>query len=188
MKARLLQFSCGLYNRLLCAYPSDFRQEYGDEMRQVFRDTCGDALAAKRALGLPQFWLHILTDLIVSACKERFTDMDKKVVSMYFLAFVLGLFVGYLDFHSKEVQGPVLIILVFTFVFGFALPCRAWRWALLIGAGVPLCHIVNALLQLPPPYPVEPNVFATCLAFIPAFIGAYMGVALRCLFLSPASA
>ena len=187
MKRPLLLLSCGLYRRLLFAYPSHFRSEYGDEMQHVFREACLDALKAKEGGGLLSFWLNTLADLMISACKEHFTDMNKKTASFHLLAFVLGLCIGYLDFHSKEVQAPVAMILTVTFVFGFMLPCRAWRWALLVGAGIPLCHIVNALLKLPPPYPVEPNIFATCLAFFSAFMGAYMGAVLRCLFPSPAT-
>ena len=186
MKRTLMLLSLSLYNRLLFAYPSDFYCEYGEEMRLVFQDACRDALDAKGISGLARFWTGILADLMVSTCKEHFTDMDKKAASLCLLAFALGLCIGYLDFHSKEVQVPVFFILVFTFGFGLALPQKAWRWALLIGAGVPLCHIVNALLRRPPPYPVEPNVFATCIAFIPAFIGAYTGAFLRRLFPSPA--
>ncbi len=179
MKRQFLPLSCGLYRRLLAAYPADFRREYGDEMQQAFYDACRQALQSRGAAGLAGFWIHIMSDLAASVCKERFTTMDKKSTFFCLLAFALGILAGYLDFHSKEVQGPVLILLVFTFVFGFALPCRAWRWALIIGGGIPLCHIVNALLRRPPPYPVEPNLFATCLAFFPAFMGAYMGAMLR---------
>ena len=106
------------------------------------------------------------------------TALDKKSTFFYLPAFVLGLLVGYLDFHSKEVQGPVFILLVFTFVFGFALPCRAWRWALIYRRRcAPLPHSQRAA-PASAALPCRANILATCLAFIPAFMGAYMGAML----------
>ena len=62
--------SCRLYEKCLLAYPSDFRQAFGSEMVQVFRDSYrehskGDGTA------LVRFWLHTIEDLMRSAFKER---------------------------------------------------------------------------------------------------------------------
>ncbi|HWQ35804.1 MAG TPA: hypothetical protein VNQ79_23375 [Blastocatellia bacterium] len=90
-----------------------------------------------------------------------------------------GLVIGYLDQRASEVQGIVLLLLAATGLPGFIHPAGAWRWALLIGCGVPATHLVRRALGYPPSYPVEPNVFASFLALIPAFIGAYAGALLR---------
>jgi hypothetical protein len=177
-----LRLSCILYRHLLAAYPPEFRRLYGAEMEQVFRDGCREALRMRGAAGLVGYWLHVLCDLARTACVERWAAMDRRSAGLSLLAFAMGLLTGYIDFHATEVQATVGVLLIFTFIFGFASPRQTWRWALCIGIGVPLLHILNSLLRLPPPYPVEPNILGTFIALIPAFIGAYCGVFARRLF------
>ncbi|HZS06611.1 MAG TPA: hypothetical protein VFD58_17370 [Blastocatellia bacterium] len=95
------------------------------------------------------------------------------------LGLLLGLMAGYIDLHVHEVQPSVLLLILFAMFLGFANPTGAWRWALIIGAGIPLAHLIGRAVGYYPPYPVLPNVFATCLAFVPAVIGAYCGVMVR---------
>jgi len=94
----------------------------------------------------------------------------------YIIALGAGLLIGYGDLNAKEVQGTVLIILVLTFLFGVLLPRHAWRWALLIGLGVPLINwggLIFGYHGLPTGLPWHLD---TLIALIPAFIGAYCGV------------
>lgn len=99
--------------------------------------------------------------------------------SLWLLALVLGLLAGYVDLHAKEVQLPVFLILLFTCLLSLAHSKGAWHWALIVGGSIPLAHFIGRALGYAPPYPVQPNIFATFLALIPAFIGAYSGVLLR---------
>ena len=99
--------------------------------------------------------------------------------SLFLLALALGLLAGYIDFHVKEVRLPVLLILLFACLLSLAHPKGAWRWALIVGGGIPLAHFIGRAIGYAPPYPILPNIFATFLALIPAFIGAYSGVLLR---------
>ena len=57
-----------VYGLLLFAYPTEFRQEFGSEMIQVFRD-CYRAEANSGSL--LRFWLRTLADLVFTAAKER---------------------------------------------------------------------------------------------------------------------
>ena len=66
-----VSLSVRAYRRLLAAYPRAFRQRYGAPMVQVFRDCCRDAERAAGAGGICQVWLMALSDLAVSALKER---------------------------------------------------------------------------------------------------------------------
>ncbi len=95
------------------------------------------------------------------------------------LAVGFGAAAGLVDLTQSEVQPAALLVLVLTFLLGFAQPQRAWAWALIIGSSILFAHLLAALAGYKPPYPVEPNVFATLLALIPAFIGAYSGAAIR---------
>lgn len=68
---RSLPLSVRIYRVLLLGYPQAFRQRFGDEMVQVFRDCCRDALDAQGVTGMVLLWLHTLPDLAITAAKER---------------------------------------------------------------------------------------------------------------------
>lgn len=57
-----------VYGLLLFAYPPAFRQEFGSEMIQVFRDCYR---AETNSGSLPRFWFRTLADLVVTAARER---------------------------------------------------------------------------------------------------------------------
>ena len=62
--------SCRVYEKLLFAYPPDFRQTFGSQMVQVFRDSYLEQRLAGRG-SLLRLWLHTIEDLVCSALKER---------------------------------------------------------------------------------------------------------------------
>jgi signal peptidase I len=63
---------CRVYGALLYAYPKEFRERFGAEMRQVFRDRCRAA-----SPGSPmRFFLAIGKDWVLSAGRERMTTMS----------------------------------------------------------------------------------------------------------------
>jgi len=101
------------------------------------------------------------------------------------LAILLGLAAGLVDLNAREVQPAVLCILVFTGLMGILWPKGAWLWGALIGGGIPLLHGLALAVGYRPPYPVQPNVFATFLALIPAFLGACVGAGVGSLFPRP---
>ena len=80
-----MNISCKLYGFLLLAYPPEFRNEFGGQMVQVFRD-CYRAETRRRSL--LGFWLWTLFDLIVSAAKER-SRKENSIMNRNLLA-VLG--------------------------------------------------------------------------------------------------
>ena len=73
-----MNISCKLYGFLLLAYPPEFRQKFGSEMVQVFRDSYHFEINRR---SLPGFWLWTLFDLIVTAMKERAYDSRKEIMS-----------------------------------------------------------------------------------------------------------
>ena len=56
-----------VYSWLLRLYPSHFRQAYGEEARQLFRDR---ARAEKGFLPAVRLWLDLLVDLAISLPRE----------------------------------------------------------------------------------------------------------------------
>ena len=73
-----MNISCKFYGFLLLAYPPEFRQKFGSEMLQVFRDSYHLEINRR---SLPGFWLWTLFDLIVTAIKERAYDSRKEIMS-----------------------------------------------------------------------------------------------------------
>jgi hypothetical protein len=87
--------------------------------------------------------------------------------------------IALLDLHASEVQPAAALILAGSALFAIAQPTRAWAGALIFGLGILIGHLAARVLGFRPSYAVEPNVFATLLALIPAALGAVCGVALR---------
>src|SRR5438552_2300032 len=56
-----------IFRLLLYLYPSRFRQEYGDEARQLFRDRTRDEAGVWPSVRL---WFDVLTDLVISLPRE----------------------------------------------------------------------------------------------------------------------
>ena len=102
--------------------------------------------------------------------------LPKTVLVLVTLA--LGALVGYTDLRAEEVQPVVLLIVSFAAVLGAAYPDGAWRRALMLGLSVPLAHLISHYTGRALPYPL-PRFADTFLALIPAFVGSYIGVALR---------
>jgi hypothetical protein len=113
--------------------------------------------------------------------------MKKSSIIALALAVIFALAVGYVNIHASEVQAPVLSVLVFTFLLGCLDPKRAWLWALILGGAVPLSYALAPTFGYAVPYPPDPNIWASFIAFIPAFIGAYAGFLAHWLISSAAS-
>jgi O-antigen/teichoic acid export membrane protein len=75
MRSVYLNVSTRLYGWLLFAYPSHFRQRFGGEMRQTFRDCIYSAANRETLIG---FWLRTLVDLFVTAAQERADNSERK--------------------------------------------------------------------------------------------------------------
>jgi len=89
----------------------------------------------------------------------------------------LGVLIGWMQLYSNEPQLPMLLLLAFGFFAGYAKPQYAWVWALLLGIWVPLAEFTALAIGLKLAY--RPDILASCVALVPAFIGAYAGVAVQ---------
>ena len=94
------------------------------------------------------------------------------------VAVVLGIIAGAIDLVAGSPQIAAALIVVFAFLLSLTYPRRAWLWAILTAMFVPL---INALVvELGYAYLRRPeSIYATYLAFVPAFIGAYSAAFLR---------
>jgi hypothetical protein len=91
------------------------------------------------------------------------------------LALAGGIFAGWVDFNNDEPQAAVLVILVVTFLLGLLRPRLAWLWAIIVALCLPGVYLVATNLGYQSVSPPSPGWYASLLALIPAFIGAYAG-------------
>src|SRR5512136_2579007 len=95
------------------------------------------------------------------------------------IALIGAALAGAVDFNNDEPQATVIVILVFAGLLGFIQPRKAWRWALIVGLGVPIVYLIATALGYHAKSVGEPGWYASLIALIPAFISAYGGVLLR---------
>ena len=101
---------------------------------------------------------------------------EKKVVFPFvLLSLIFSLSAGLADIKYKNIFIPVLLIFVFTFVLGFFRPKYSLLWGIIVGLGIIVTHVFARVVDFQIPYEVQPNIFATLLALIPSFIGAFSG-------------
>jgi hypothetical protein len=99
----------------------------------------------------------------------------------FILALAGGIFAWWVDSRNDEPQAAVLVILMTTFILGLLVPRRAWLWAIIVGLCLPLGYLLASSMGYLPVTPVEPGWYASIIALIPAFIGAYGGALARLL-------
>jgi hypothetical protein len=95
------------------------------------------------------------------------------------LAFALAFIAGYVNLHNDEVQPPLFVILVSSFLLGAARPQLAWLWGIIFGSAVPVSYYVSNLIGYTPPYPASPGTEFTFLIILPALAAAYFGALVR---------
>jgi hypothetical protein len=76
-----LLLSVPIYNVLLVAYPKKFREHYGTQMVQVFRDSLREAFQRRGTSGAIDLWLHTVADLLVTALVERIAEGSQHMFS-----------------------------------------------------------------------------------------------------------
>jgi len=74
-----------------------------------------------------------------------------------------------LDLTLGDTSTSLIAILFVSMVVGYFGPRRAWRWGLLFGAFLPLGHLLWR----------RTGEFSGVLAFLPSFVGAYLGAFLE---------
>jgi hypothetical protein len=180
----LPQLALSAYTKLLRCYPRPFRSQFGPEMIQVFRDASRDALRRSGPAGLLRLWLWTGIDLVITAGKERVLDWAhtmsrrRRHAVLVAIAVAFAIVTGWANTHTNEVTALMLLLVPATFGLGVAHPLRAWRWALLVGASVPASQAIAFVFHLHVPYPNQlADVGQSCIAMVPAMLGAYAGAA-----------
>ncbi len=165
----------GIYALSLRAYPKSFRANFEEEMRQVFADSCRQAMESGGWIGVAKLMTLTTCDLGITAMKEHATTHGFGVLLLATAIAGAICFIGWVDQHNDEPQPAALCIIVCSFVLSTFFPRRPWLWAILIGASIPFAGGFMLLRGKG-----DLHGFLTCpVAFIPAFIGAYAGWLVR---------
>jgi hypothetical protein len=103
--------SVRVYQWLLNAYPTQFREEYGQHMLQVFRDCCLRTVCQGGQKGLVRLWVFTLLDFIRSVLEQHLqkeTDMSKSTfVKLSGWAFIVGSF-AFITILSGSFAGSLI--------------------------------------------------------------------------------
>jgi hypothetical protein len=151
----------------LLAYPRDFRESFGDEMAQTFRDLLRDA-HAHGPWSSGGLWARTIGDIAVSALKERSAEMRRRGYQMI-CAVALGLAIAWVDSrpHWDDAGITAGMLFLVCALLGAIDPRRAWQWALAVGLWIPLYGLLSRH---------DPRMV---LVLVPPFLGAYLGAGIR---------
>lgn len=123
----VVSFSVRVYQMFLIAYPTQFRQEYGSHMMQVFRDGCLRVIRQGGTNGMFKFWAITLLDLIQSVISEHMqkeTHMKQEMrpedirragwaLILGAISFVFGVFLAISEYGDGDWSLLALLSLVF---------------------------------------------------------------------------
>ncbi len=121
-----------LYGALLFAYPTEFRENYGAEMTQLFADSCQDVYQGKGLLAVWGLLPRTFIELIASATAEHVEILGRDLAYGWSVL-------------SKNLGFTATILSVL---------------ALGIGANTAIFSVVNAVLLRPLPFPQSENLVA----------------------------
>jgi hypothetical protein len=97
------------YRALLVVYPRSFRQEYGEDMVQAFRDLLLYSSATDG--GTARSWLRTVRDLVTSATNERRSGWSRRPPIVLVVALLLILLLGAQSTESLLVIGGFLALI-----------------------------------------------------------------------------
>jgi len=181
-----LGFSIQVYQRLLITLPNEFRQDYAQDMAQVFRDCCRHAYRCGGSMGVLSELVAGTFDLLINAARERITAFfrdDRRVLTLTaisLIAVIGGVYAALADLQNEEWPGPLYMVVIFTFALGFLRPSNFWLTGLLVGAMLPVMHFISHANSWELYHsPDDPTAISGFLALIPALMGSIFGAVFR---------
>jgi hypothetical protein len=144
---------------LLRLYPREWRERYGDEFALVLRATPPGPGA--------------VLDVVRGALDAHVRAARPRPLVCGALLAVCAAVVGWMNLHTTDdVQPVAAALLVCGFGFGVQRPARAWRYALVLFAAVPLSSL---WAELTAKHHLDVLILETVIAVIPGLFGAYIG-------------
>jgi hypothetical protein len=96
---------------------------------------------------------------------------------IYFLAALAGIAAGWLDVAVDDLLFTALLVLMACMLLGALRPRWPWRWAVLVGASIPLTELAAYLIRTVKP--TQAQVYGSFLTLLPGIAGAYGGAVVR---------
>ena len=125
MRRQTTNLSCRIYEWLLFAYPSEFRQRFGPQMVQVFRDCYYVRERPGDVNGIVRLWFRTLSDLVVSAVQEHserkspsMNNLKKDLIAISGCVFIIATAFILLSYGRSHEVSSIL-------VFGYILDALA---------------------------------------------------------------
>ena len=171
----MIKVCLAIYRTLLLAYPAEFRVRYGEEMMLVFEDSLSGAFRSGGWWAAMCCFGRTLADVASSACRERLAEMNRGTVAILLTGMFGWALLIFVEFHSSEVQAPVLVLLSLGFLFGAAFPKRILLSGASLGIAIPVGHFVALLFGRGS----AGSVSGSLVAVVPAIVGAALGATAR---------
>jgi TctA family transporter len=95
----------------------------------------------------------------------------------YLLAALCGVGAGIADVVVDDKLFTALLVLASCMMIGLMRPKWPWRWALVVGAMIPVTDL--AAHEIWTVYPTHAQTYGAFLAFLPGIAGAYGGAVMR---------
>jgi len=149
---------------LLRLYPRRWRERYGEEFELVLRSTPPGP--------------GTVLDVVRGALDAHLRAVRPGPLLRRALLVLAAAVVGWLNFHaSDDVQLVAAALLVFGFGFGVRRPGRAWLYAVILFAAVPLSGAWADAVSYHPGVAKPAPLYESIVALIPAMLGAGAGAA-----------
>ncbi len=129
-----MKFDERVYSLILRLYPRRFRIDYGEPMRQAFRD---------RLRERPRnVWRDVLADSIRAVPRAHWDELTLTHAASYLFFVAAMAFLYRFEIHTDDTGVVVFFMLSTTFLLGCLNPRRAFIWAL-----GPLCAPASDLVN-----------------------------------------
>ena len=107
------------------------------------------------------------------------TELQRKRsdAPFYLLAALAGIGTGCVDLAVDDLLFTALLVLIVCMLLGALRPRSPWRWAVVVGASIPLTELATYLI--PTVKPTQAQVYGSFLTLLPGIAGAYGGSVVR---------
>jgi hypothetical protein len=113
---RLVQWSVRLYEKLILAYPVEFRKKFASEMTLVFRELASDAHRQYGIFGLFWAWCRVLGDLLWTVLQEHGSAFSRSIfMKTTIRTFLWSIFAAFIHYFVFLSMGFLFMGLIFLF-------------------------------------------------------------------------
>jgi hypothetical protein len=167
---RLVEWSVWIYEKLILAYPVEFRKKYGHEMTLVFREMASDTLRQRGLGGLFLIWCRVLGDLLHTVPQEHCTAFPRRIIMKTTIRTLLwGLLAAFIHYFVFFSMAVLFMGLFFLF--------HGEHW--LMRSNHTFFSLLEIAFFIPPPF-VAGMILARTRPFFRPYLTAPLGIVMIC--------